>query len=313
MTEGKHVKVCIRNKVRNSTPYTEFSIISQTGKTDLLYIAPINQASSWLQECQDKIHGHDFNLIIWFKNGKGNHYVDFEKYEINGNKIFFLSPNNLHYYETLSCQEGYTIAFTNDFLEHIDSTIVNKMRHELFNNRKGANYCIVPHTITEQLQDYIDKMLEEAKYNSSSVLTNSVQSSLLILFLVTLRRNCVWNIPFSEVDRNSHSYKSYISFLDAIEENYRYIHSVNKYADMLGISFCLLSKYTKEHEQRTPFEILTERILVEAKRNLRYSSLRIKEIASNLGFNDTSYFIRYFKRNVGVSPADFRNQQRNFD
>ena len=52
--------------------------------------------------------------------------------------------------------------------------------------------------------------------------------------------------------------------------------------------------------------------IVNAKRNLKYSSLRIKEIASNLGFNDTSYFIRYFKRYVGISPIDFRNQQKNY-
>ena len=189
--KGRHIKVCAKNKVRNGTPYIEHTIISQTGKTDLLYISPIDQELSWHLECQDNMHGHDFNLIIWFKKGKGNHYVDFEKY--------------------------------------------------------------------------------------------------------------------------SHSYICYTSFLDAIEKYYHCQHSVKKYADMLGISFCLLSKYTKEHEQRTPFEILTERILVEAKRNLKYSSLRIKEIASNLGFDDTSYFIRYFKRNVGISPIDFRNQQKNID
>ncbi len=311
MIKERHIEVNAKNKVRNGMPYIEYSINSQTEKTDLLYISPIDQELSWHQQCQNNMHGHDFNLIIWFKNGKGIHYVDFEKYEVNSNMIFFLSPNNMHYYEALNCQEGYTIAFTNDFFEHIDYTIVNKMRHELFNNRKGANFCIVPNTITEQLQNYINKMLEETKHNSKCILTNSILSSLLTLFLITLRRECTWNIPFSEVDRNSHSYICYTSFLDAIQQYYHCQHSVKKYADMLGISFCLLSKYTKEHEQRTPFEILTERIIVEAKRNLKYSSLRIKEIASNLGFNDTSYFIRYFKRYVGISPIDFRNQQKN--
>lgn len=195
----KHINVYVRNKERNKTPYIKYGITSQTGKSDLMCIAPINSELSWHQKCQDKMHGHDFNLIIWFKNGEGYHYVDFEKYEVKNNMVFFLSPNNMHYYEALSGQKGYVIAFTNDFFEHIDYTIVNKMRHELFNNRKGSNYCVVPNSINEQLQVYIDKMLDEVKCNSECVLTNSILSSLLTLFLVTLRRNCSWNIPFSEV------------------------------------------------------------------------------------------------------------------
>ena len=53
--------------------------------------------------------------------------------------------------------------------------------------------------------------------------------------------------------------------------------------------------------------------MIDAKKMLRYSSLDIKEIAFKLGFNDQSYFIRYFRRNEGVAPVIFRNRERYWD
>lgn len=311
---SRQVKVWTENTTHDNISYIKYNISTEAEKSDLLFVAPIEQELSWHPECHDKMHGHNFNMILWIKEGKGMHYVDFDQHEVNGDVIFFLSPNNMHYYESISKQcGGYVIAFTTDFFEHIDSTIVNKMRHELFNNKEGANYCLVKNHINNQLQSYVNQMIEEVKNNGYNVLTNSILSSLLTLFLVTLRRNCDWNCKLNEVDRNTRSYKNYESFLHLVEKNYRCVHSAQDYAQELGISFCLLSKYTKEQVRQTPFEILTNRIMIDAKKMLRYSSLDIKEIAFKLGFNDQSYFIRYFRRNEGVAPVIFRNRERYWD
>lgn len=56
----------------------------------------------------------------------------------------------------------------------------------------------------------------------------------------------------------------------------------------------------------TPLKIINDRIILEAKRQLCYTDLKIKEIAFRLGFDDPSYFVKFFKRQTGILPAEFR-------
>lgn len=60
------------------------------------------------------------------------------------------------------------------------------------------------------------------------------------------------------------------------------------------------------YENATPLEIIDGRIVLEAKRLLRYTPMRIKEIATELGFDDPSYFNKFFKKRVGMTPTDFK-------
>lgn len=52
--------------------------------------------------------------------------------------------------------------------------------------------------------------------------------------------------------------------------------------------------------------MIQERIIVEAQRMLLYSSLNVNQVSSRLGFDDASYFVKYFKKYTGISPSEFR-------
>ena len=62
----------------------------------------------------------------------------------------------------------------------------------------------------------------------------------------------------------------------------------------------------KNSTHSTPLQIINDRIVLEAKRQLQHTSLNIKEISYNLGFEDPSYFVKFFKRQTGYLPSDFR-------
>ena len=74
----------------------------------------------------------------------------------------------------------------------------------------------------------------------------------------------------------------------------------------MNISTRTLSNSVNESSRSTPLKMINERITLEAKRLLLYSSLKIKEIGYELGFDDPSYFVKFFKRQTGFLPADFR-------
>jgi len=93
----------------------------------------------------------------------------------------------------------------------------------------------------------------------------------------------------------------------AIEERFASLHSPGDYAGMLNISTAALNKVVKASLDKTLSQLIAERIVVEAKRQLYLTSKPVKQIAFELGYDDEFYFSRFFKGNVGVSPQYFRD------
>ena len=75
---------------------------------------------------------------------------------------------------------------------------------------------------------------------------------------------------------------------------------------MLSITPKALTKITKTHLKKTLTDLISERIIIEAKRELYLTNKTIKEIAFELGYNDEYYFSRFFKKNADVSPQIYR-------
>jgi AraC-like DNA-binding protein len=93
---------------------------------------------------------------------------------------------------------------------------------------------------------------------------------------------------------------------DAIEQHYNTKHSPNDYAELLNITPKALAKVVKGYFNKTLTEMISERIIIEAKRELYLTSKSVKEIAYQLGFTDEHYFSRFFKNNADVSPQLYR-------
>ena len=93
---------------------------------------------------------------------------------------------------------------------------------------------------------------------------------------------------------------------DAIEQHYRTKHSAGDYAELLNISSNALAKISKNYFKKTLTDMIAERIVIEAKRELYLTSKAVKQIAWELGFGDEHYFSRFFKNNADVSPQLYR-------
>jgi len=93
---------------------------------------------------------------------------------------------------------------------------------------------------------------------------------------------------------------------DAIEEHYRVKRSPGEYADLLSITPKALNRISKKHLNKTLSGLISERIVIEAKRELYLTGKPVKQIAYELGFEDEFYFSRFFKTNATVSPQLYR-------
>ena len=90
--------------------------------------------------------------------------------------------------------------------------------------------------------------------------------------------------------------------------HYKTRHSASDYADLLSITTKALAKITKTHLNKTLTDLISERIIIEAKRELYLTNKPVKEIAWELGYDDEHYFSRFFKTNADVSPQMYRDK-----
>ena len=159
----------------------------------------------------------------------------------------------------------------------------------------------------QKLQLLLDVFIEE--FNTSDNIQNEMLLVLLkrlIIYVTRLARTGyapVKKLP----DERFHTIRK---FNLLVEGNFRAEHSVSFYAEQLYKSPKTLSNLFAIFNQKTPSQLIQERIIVEAKRLLYYTDKSVKHITFELGFEDVSYFSNFFKKNAGVSPSDFRNSPK---
>lgn len=96
-----------------------------------------------------------------------------------------------------------------------------------------------------------------------------------------------------------------------VETHFRVKHTVAEYAELLYKAPKTISNTFKKLGEKTPLQFIQERILLESRRLLRYSDKDISEIAYEIGFNDVQSFSRFFKKQEGSSPSNYRNERIN--
>ena len=202
------------------------------------------------------------------------------------------------------------MCFPEDFLLKIDNELQGRIKTKMFYPANGFAHCKISEAAKEKMMPIV-KLMQEAsalQYEDKS-LQASYFASLLSLLLIDMIRLGEWgDSSFSSV--SSDSFQVYAKFVQMVEDNYIEHHAVKDYIEKLGVSQTTLNLYTQQNAKTTPLKIINNRIILEAKRLLRYSTTRTKQIAFYLGFKDDSYFIKLFKRNVGMSPVEFREKER---
>jgi len=201
---------------------------------------------------------------------------------------------------------GICVNFHSDFFciyKHHQEIACNGV---LFNNIYRQPYILIS---DKELQDFI-KIIDQMKNEMQN--RDLVQRELLIsylkIFLITATRIKISQYPETknEIQVGPEHYIIQ-NFKDAIEKHYKAKHSASDYADLLSIPVNTLAKISKTYFNKTVTDLITERIIIEAKRELYLTSKAVKQIANDLGFNDEYYFSRFFKNNTDISPKQYRD------
>jgi len=253
-------------------------------------------------------HLHNFYSIFWIQSGQAVHATDFVEYVIEKDTLLFVPPGLKHRMVLDQIAGGFSILFNEEFARYNRKNYTPFKEYDLFNNPEFKSIIKVEGAVKDQLNALISLMTEEVqqpdKYSADAVL------NLLHLFLLKSIRVFETQYQPALADAEQTDSFSIIRFKELIEENYTREKSVSAYADMLSMNPTRLNEVTKKSAGITAGEMIRNRIIEEAKQKLFATNMSGKEIAYLLGFDDPSYFSRFFKKYTGLTIKDFRDNSR---
>lgn len=251
-------------------------------------------------------HIHHLYQIVWFIRGIGKHYVDFHEYPVEDNMLFFVSPGQVHWFDKNAHFDGIIINFDESFLSDEDLNDNIFLKYNIF-NAFDANPCFKVCSECAQSLSSIIKEIQEELAHTNDFAHSEYLNHLIKLFLIQIQRmgKRENNIQL-QPSNNIHC--TFVKFRQMIENHYRHIHTTKEYALLMNISTKTLYNNVMEVAHITPLQMIDNRIILESKRMLKYTGLRVTEIAYQLGFNDPSYFVKFFKKQTGCLPLEFRGR-----
>lgn len=249
-------------------------------------------------------HTHEYYQIIWFRRGEGVHFVDFKEYEVRENTLFFISPGQVHHFDRNTDFDGVMIHFNENFLSDENSSENIFLKYNVFNAFDAAPCYTIAGDEPERLNHLVKEMQYELRHTEAFA-AHDYLKYLIKMFLISIQRHATRGTGQALCINNAAN-RTFVKFRQLLEHHYCEVHTVKEYADRMNISSKNLTNCVVESARSTPLKMINERITLEAKRQLLYSSLKIKEIGYLLGFDDPSYFIKFFKRQTGSLPAEFR-------
>lgn len=246
----------------------------------------------------------DFHVVFWFKKGRGKYYIDFKEYEMKANTIALISKDHLHYFLPFeeSC-ELQSIVFKPDFLYRKDTDLKHLFHFNAGSHLEGIQLL--------ELDESDVNFLEATSAQMKSVYQNWEEKNkseafyhLLCLFLIKCEQvQQRKGVSLREVKEED---VLVAKFNDLLERNFRKEAKVEFYTEQLGLTGKSLGKLLKDQYKISAKAVIDERRMLEIKRLLKGTTKAVKEIAYDLGFDEPTNMVKYFKKHTGLTPNAFR-------
>lgn len=242
-------------------------------------------------------HRHNYFEILVFMKGKGSHEIDFTTYAFKPLSFHFVASSGVHLVKREQGSEGFSILFTQEFLPpacSLHDFSFYKANAVPVLNLSKADFAV--------LKPLLDELKNE--YFSDNKLKREALASLFHFFLVKVQR--LYEHKAGAIATPVKNY--FVAKMEAlIEASFAKHWRAGDYAREMNMSVANMTALCKQHFSKNTEKLVQERLLLEIKRLLVYSDKPVKEICYELNFEDPAYFIRFFRKNTGATPLNYRN------
>jgi len=252
------------------------------------------------QDLVHDLHRHDFYFVLAVIQGTGTHDIDFISHPVKGHSLFILRPGQVHHLLLHADSRGFIMEFDHAFYHPRE-----KLAKQRLIRAGSKNVCSVDPLRAAKIQWILDDIYNEFNEKNEDFI-DAIRSNLDIFFIEVVRQSQNTNSAIKK--RNTYTQDRFEEFMTLLEKNIETQKQVAYYADSLNLSNYQLNAITKESVGKPVSQLINEQSILEAKRLLLATSNQVKDVAYNLGYEDISYFIRFFRKHTGQSPEAFRKQ-----
>lgn len=249
----------------------------------------------------DTPHVLSFYDIMFLERGSGFFSLDGIAYTLEPGRVIFTSPGQVRQWHTSGEVAGYTLFFEESFITTFFNDALFLSRFQFFNNASRPSGVLAPEPAFTQHRQTLQAIEQEFKQLQND--SPHMLRALLYQLLVSLHRLYAQQHGTNADTEGNHTV---YTFRKLLEQHYQHKHQVQAYADLLHTTPATLNSLTQRYLGTTASALIKNRILLEAKRQLLYTSQTVAEIAYSLGFSDTANFNRFFRSQAGQSPKAYR-------
>jgi len=268
-------------------------------KTNLgVQIKPFLPDETFAQKAEDLgAHRDDHYIFFLLKKGSGSLMIDLQKVDMKTGQLYYILPGQVHHHIRPRRAEGWFLA--------IDTSLVPAECRNVFEGKLSLQLpCTLQPALFQQYRDLLTLLQQRYAGAIKARLDRLAIYSLLQSFLA-MAANAYDDLP---EPNHTLSRPAELSrqFRMLMAKNIRAIKSPSGYSTRLNVSQSYLNESVK---RITGFSVrywIQQEILLEAKRLLYYSEFNVKQIAYELGYEDPSYFSRFFRKAAGMSALEFR-------
>lgn len=246
-------------------------------------------------------HAHSFYLLLYVTQGQGTHTIDLVTYELRPGSLFFLTPGQAHSWVLSADAQGYILFFSAAFYQR-QYPADRLAAYPFFDPAQLPVLYLPPDEST--LRGLLVSIFAENTTPAAN--RDEVVGAYLYLLLELAGRSYAQ----AQAQRApSHSLLLVRTFGQLLDTHFRTEKTVGYYAGQLAVTANHLNALCRRVVNQTASALIHERVVTEARRRLAHSTDTVAQVADYLGFDDPSYFARYFKKYIGQSPEAFRQSQ----
>jgi AraC-like DNA-binding protein len=242
-------------------------------------------------------HRMAFYFFVFVEKGSMTYRVDINEVKVSTGELLFVLPNQIFAPPSeTNNSKYYKIGFD-------ENTLALLPQRFFFLMQSLSEQKVTFNKDARQRLKAVLKMLNQLLNEGKKQVDGEIILAHLNTFLTEVNSAYSTDIVGNKITDSKHL--KYLDFQLAVESHLTAEHSVHSIAEKLAVSSSNLYGIVKEYAGISPKEFMTNRLMMEAQRRLRYSKTSVKELAYELGFNDPDYFSRLFKKSTGKSVSEF--------
>lgn len=248
-----------------------------------------------------KMNSENLYRIVWVRGKSASFIIDTVPYQVNQNQMIFFTPHN-HVEVVSEDHELISFSFNREFYCINDHDHEVSCYGQLFYGSPEAPVI----TLCEEDQISFGRLMEVFK--EEFIYKDHIQGQMLQTLLKRMLIKCSRLIK--EKMENPEMPQSKLDLIRKfnvlVEQNFKEKHQVQDYAELLFKSPKTLSNLFKQFNDKSPLQVINDRLILEAKRQFTNTSKTIEELSYELGYSDAASFSKFFKKHVGLSPNHFK-------